>query len=73
MMILLMLVTIYHFKGGLKMKTKEKNIREKMIEEMEDLTELRDIGKKGLKINRNELNIVSRELVSIKKKLGMFI
>lgn len=55
------------------MKTKEKNIREKMIEEMEDLTELRDIGKKGLKINRNELNIVSRELVSIKKKLGMFI
>lgn len=52
------------------MKTKQKIIKRKMREELEDLDELRSLGKSGLKIRHEELKLVNSQLFKIKRRLG---
>ncbi|OAA90738.1 hypothetical protein [Clostridium ljungdahlii] len=52
------------------MKTKQKMLKRKMEEKMDDLNELRSLGKSGLKIRREELKIVNKEIYILGEKLS---
>lgn len=52
------------------MKTKKKILKRKMENRLDDLNELRSLGKSGLKIRKEELKMITREIYILGEKLS---